>query len=72
MKIPKMKPIKAWAVMDEEGLFMGAENESKFWARIMRTKRQAKELYPKKVPIRIKIVPIEIKILNSPEKKLNT
>ena len=64
-----MRTIKAWAVMDKEGLFMGSENESKFWARIMRTKRQAKELYPKRTPIRIKIVPIEDKILNSPRKK---
>jgi len=59
----KQRDIKAWAVIikntntQKDDLFMSGESKDRQWARILRTKKMAKELYPDK-----KIIRIEIKI----------
>jgi len=53
----KEKTIKAWTIERsfKENLFMSGEKEEYLWARILRTKKQAKEEYPNE-----KVVPVEI------------
>ena len=52
----KEKKIKAWAILVDGKFWMyDTKLEDRLWARITRTRKQAKERYPD-----MKIIPIEI------------
>ena len=56
---PKIGRVKAWAVVINGTLFMDSQTQSNFWARIMRTKAQAKDYYPVETLIPVFISPIK-------------